>query len=318
MKAAFVFPGQGSQTVGMLEAYSAHPVVRQTIEEASDALGLDLWKLVATGPEDVLSLTTNTQPVMLAADVAIFRAWQAAGGAQPVVAAGHSLGEYSALVASGSIPFADAVRLVRVRAEAMQAAVPEGVGAIAAILGLDEPEVEAVCREVAGEEVVAPANINAPGQVVISGHRSAVERAIDVAKARGAKRAVMLPMSIPAHCLLMKPASGALQSALAALPVAIGDFPVIHNFDVSVSDTADALRSALVSQLYNPVRWIETVRSFEDRFHVMDVVECGPGKVLHGLTRRIVRVASCHTLSSSDAIGQVLSALQGQGGSIEG
>ncbi|MGE4056059.1 MAG: ACP S-malonyltransferase [Vicinamibacterales bacterium] len=306
MKAAFVFPGQGSQSVAMLKDYADHSVIRETLGEASEALGQDLWSLIENGPDEALSQTVNTQPVMLAADIAVYRAWLQEGGCTPVVAAGHSLGEYAALVAAGSLSLPDAVRVVRQRAEAMQAAVPEGVGAIAAVLGLDEDAVRQACREAAEGEVVTPANINAPGQIVISGHAGAVGRAIELCKQKGAKRAVLLPMSIPAHCPLMAPATSVLDQALSRAELKVGSFPVVHNVDVSVSETEAALHQALLRQLYNPVRWVETVRMFEDFFHVTHVVECGPGKVLHGLVRRIVTNSACHTLSSSQAIRETV------------
>jgi [acyl-carrier-protein] S-malonyltransferase len=308
MKLAFVFPGQGSQSVGMLREYADMPEIRATIDEASSALGTDMWTLIDAGPEAALGLTVNTQPVMLAADVAVYRAWRAAGGDAPAIAAGHSLGEYAALVASGVLPFADALRTVRVRAEAMQAAVPEGQGGIAAILGLDTAQVESACRDAANGEIVSPANLNAPGQIVISGHRAAVERAIEGCKALGAKRAILLPMSVPAHCALMAPAGGPLTAALANVAIGPAAFPVLHNVTVAPAQGPDGIRDVLVQQLTHSVRWIETIEALERDHGVTHVVECGPGKVLHGLVRRIVKTASSHTLSGAQAIADTITA----------
>ena len=309
MKTAFVFPGQGSQSVGMLRDYADHPVVRATLEEASAVLGQDLCALTDDGPEADLNQTANTQPVMLAADVAVYRAWRAAGGGEPAVVAGHSLGEYAALVVAEVIDFAAAVRVVRARGEAMQAAVPAGEGGIAAILGLDVPEVQAACAEAAQGQVVSPANLNAPGQIVISGARAAVERAIEACKARGAKRAVMLPMSVPAHCSLMRPAAEVLAQALDSCDLRTPRIPVVNNVDVAVVDSPTDIRDALVRQLYSPVRWIETVQALEAREGAGRIVECGPGKVLHGLVRRIVTGATAVTLSSGQVITDTIAAM---------
>lgn len=302
-----VFPGQGSQSVGMLDAYADHAVVKQTLDEASAVLGQDLWALVAQGPEEPLALTVNTQPVMLAADVAVYRAWLAAGGAAPVVMAGHSLGEYPALVCGGAIGFADALPLVRLRAEAMQEAMPAGTGGIAAILGLDEPAIREICAEAAQGRVVEPANLNAPGQIVIAGDREAVERAIVLAKTRGARRALMLSMSVPAHCSLMAPAGDRLRAAITAVTMTSASIPVIHNSDVSVSGMPSAIRDALVRQLFMPVRWIEIIEKMAAD-GVTHFVECGPGKVLQGLVKRIVPDATVFTLSSSAAIDAAVAA----------
>ena len=285
-KLAFVFPGQGSQSIGMLAAYADHPQVAATIEEASSVLGQDLGALIAQGPEAELNQTVNTQPVMLAADVAILRAWRAAGGTEPALLAGHSLGEYAALVAADALAFDDALRLVRARARAMQDAVPEGVGGIAAILGLDEAKIREACAEAAQGEVVEPANLNAPGQIVIAGNRGAVERAIEAAKARGAKRGVMLPMSVPSHCSLMRPAADKLAAALAAVRISVPRIPVINNADVASPQSIDAIRDALVRQLFSPVRWIESVAAMAGQ-GATHIVECGPGKVLQGMVKRI-------------------------------
>lgn len=312
MKLAFVFPGQGSQSVGMLKDYADLPIVRATFEEASSALGQDLFALVESGPEEALNQTTNTQPVMLAADIAIHRAWQALGGPAPVLAAGHSLGEYAALVASGVLGFADALKLVRVRADAMQRAVPEGQGGIAAILGLDAEQVAAACAEAAAGEVVAPANLNAPGQIVIAGTKAAVGRAIEACKARGAKRAVLLPMSVPSHCALMRPAADVLASTLAGITLNAPAFPIINNVDVRPAATPAEIADALVRQLYLPVRWIETVAAMQAA-GVTHIVECGPGKVLHGMVRRIATDVTSATLSSAQAIVDTLSSIQQTG-----
>src|SRR6266566_8077397 len=257
MKLAIVFPGQGSQAVGMLAGYAEHSLVRETFVEAGQILGQDLWALVHDGPAEVLNQTVNTQPVMLTADVAVYRAWRAAGGAEASLMAGHSLGEYAALVAAGAIAFADALPLVRFRAQAMQDAVPEGVGAMAAIMGLDDDGVAAACDEARQGQVVDPVNFNAPGQVVIAGHKEAVERAIVAAKARGAKRGLLLPVSAPFHSSLLKPAAERLAARLAEVAFVTPTIPVVHNVDVDEKPTADAIRSALAKQAASPVRWVE-------------------------------------------------------------
>jgi [acyl-carrier-protein] S-malonyltransferase len=310
MKLAFVFPGQGSQAVGMMNGFAAHPVVRETFAEASAALGDDLWKLVEEGPADALSLTTNTQPVMLTAGVAIYRAWLAAGGAKPSVMAGHSLGEYTALVAAGALAFADAVPLVRFRAQAMQDAVPAGVGAMAAIMGGDDDGVAAACMEAAQGQVVEPVNFNAPGQIVIAGHREAVERAIALAKQKGAKRGVMLPVSAPFHSSLLKPAADKLAARLAQVAFAAPSIPVIHNVDVAEHAAPDAIRAALAQQAASPVRWTATVRRMAD-LGVTHVVECGPGRVLAGMTKRIADGIEPYALIDGDALDETLAALKG-------
>ena len=302
-KLAFVFPGQGSQSVGMLASYADHPQVASTIEEASSVLGQDLGALISQGPESELNQTVNTQPVMLAADVAILRAWRAAGGREPQLLAGHSLGEYAALVAADALAFEDALRLVRARARAMQDAVPEGVGGIAAILGLDEAKIREACEEAAQGEVVEPANLNAPGQIVIAGTRTAVERAIEAAKSRGAKRGVMLPMSVPSHCSLMRPAADKLAAELAAIRISAPRIPVINNADVASAQTSDAIRDALIRQLFSPVRWIESVAAMAGQ-GATHIVECGPGKVLQGMVKRIAPEVSALSLASSSAIAE--------------
>jgi [acyl-carrier-protein] S-malonyltransferase len=286
MKFAFVFPGQGSQTIGMLNGFGDNPVVRDTLDEASDVIKVDLGKLIAEGPKEELDLTTNTQPVMLAAAVAIWRAWLAAGGKMPALLAGHSLGEYSALVAAGVISFTDAVPLVRFRAQAMQDAVPVGQGGMAAILGLSDDDVRAACTEAAQTEIVEPVNFNAPAQVVIAGHKTAVERACEAAKARGAKRALVLPVSAPFHSSLLRPASIRLQEFMHSLQFSVPSIPLINNVDVAVVADPALIKDALVRQAASPVRWVETIQQFAAQ-GISHVIECGPGKVLAGLTKRI-------------------------------
>ena len=284
---AVVFPGQGSQSLGMLSGLDS-PRVRETFEEASDALSLDVWKLVTEGPQAALDKTENTQPAMLAAGVAVWRVWRDAGGGDPAVMAGHSLGEYSALVCADSIDFADAVRLVAARGRLMQAAVPEGEGAMAAILGLDDAVVGAVCAAAAAGQVVEPVNFNSPGQVVIAGQAGAVERACSGAKEAGAKRALMLPVSVPSHCSLMASAAEQLAALLEDVDVRVPRIAVIHNVSVTSADDVAGVRQALARQLHNPVRWVETVRAMQAH-GVSTLFELGPGKVLAGLTRRIER-----------------------------
>lgn len=285
-KFAFVFPGQGSQAVGMLNGFAGSAIVRETVAEASDALSFDLGKLIAEGPKEDLDLTTNTQPVMLTAAVAFYRAWIAAGGREPAVVAGHSLGEYSALVAAGVLPFKVAVPLVRFRAQAMQEAVPVGLGGMAAILGLSDEDVRSACAESAQGEVVEAVNFNAPAQVVIAGHKGAVARACDAAKAKGAKRALPLPVSAPFHSSLLMPASDRLRDYMEPLNFSVPQIPLINNVDVAIVNEVAAIKDALVRQAANPVRWVETVQKMAVD-GVTHVVECGPGKVLAGLTKRI-------------------------------
>ena len=289
---AFVFPGQGSQSVGMLDAWGDHPVVAETLKEASDALGEDIGLLIKDGPKEALALTTNTQPVMLVAGVAAWRVWRADGGALPAAVAGHSLGEYSALVASGVLTLAQAAPLVRFRAAAMQEAVPVGTGAMAAILGMDAEKVKAGCAEAqatfaAGSgEVVEAVNFNDPAQTVIAGSKAAVEKACEVLKANGAKRALPLPVSAPFHSSLMKPAADKLRERLAATAFAAPQIPVVNNIDVAVETDADRIRDALFRQAFGPVRWVECVQTIKAR-GITTLVECGPGKVLAGMTKRI-------------------------------
>ncbi|HKR41198.1 MAG TPA: ACP S-malonyltransferase [Paraburkholderia sp.] len=288
MKFAFVFPGQGSQAVGMLDAFADNAIVRETLQEASDALGQDLGKLIAEGPAEELNLTTNTQPVMLTAAYAVYRAWQQAGGPLPAIVAGHSLGEYTALVAAGVLAFRDAVPLVRFRAQAMQSAVPVGEGGMAAVLGLDDDAVRAVCTEAAAASggVVEAVNFNAPAQVVIAGHKGAVEKACEIAKAKGAKRALPLPVSAPFHSSLLKPASDQLREYLANVTLNAPQIPVVNNVDVAFETDPAKIRDALVRQAAGAVRWVECVQAIAAQ-GATHVVECGPGKVLAGLTKRI-------------------------------
>lgn len=289
---AFVFPGQGSQSVGMLDGWGGHPAVVQTLQEASEALGEDIGQLISQGPKEALALTTNTQPVMLVAGVAAWRVWRSEGGAVPAAVAGHSLGEYSALVAAGVLTLAKAAPLVRLRAAAMQEAVPVGAGAMAAILGMEASKVIAGCAEAAASfgpgttEVVEAVNFNDPIQTVIAGTKAGVDKACEVLKAAGAKRALPLPVSAPFHSSLMKPAADKLREALASVVLAAPQIPVVNNVDVAVEQDADAIRDALYRQAFGPVRWVECVQALKAR-GVSHLVECGPGKVLAGLTKRI-------------------------------
>ena len=307
---AFVFPGQGSQSVGMLDAWEGHVVVRDTLAEASAALGEDLAALIHSGPKEALDLTANTQPVMLAASVACYRAWLAEGGRAPAIVAGHSLGEYSALVAAGALSLGDAVPLVRLRALAMQAAVPVGAGAMAAILGLEAEVVRAVCAEAAAAtgEPVEAANYNDPRQTVISGAKAAVDRACELLKAAGAKRALPLAVSAPFHSSLMKPAAEALRERLAAVVIAPPAIPVLNNIDVTVQTDPDAIREALYRQSFGPVRWVETVQTLKAR-GIGRIVECGPGKVLAGLAKRIDAELAVHNIFDPVSLAETKAAL---------
>ena len=300
-KFAFVFPGQGSQSRGMMSGYTDFSAVRDTFSEASDVLKQDLWKLVIDGTDEELNATINTQPVMLTAGVAVYRAWQSQNGAAPAMMAGHSLGEYTALVAAGAIRFADALPLVRYRAQCMQQAVPEGTGGIAAILGLDDEAVRAVCSEGAQGEVLEAVNYNSPGQVVIAGNRAAVERGMVLAKAKGAKRAIMLPMSVPSHCILLKGAAEQMRGYLANVRVQAPAIPVLHNADVKSHSDSAAIKDALVRQLYSPVRWVETILEFGKR-GITHNVECAPGKVLAGLNKRIDINQQASAINDAEAL----------------
>ncbi len=312
MSLAMVFPGQGSQSVGMLAALgAAEPVVQQTFAEASAVLGYDLWALCQNGPDADLGATERTQPAMLAAGVATWRVWKQKGGRQPVAMAGHSLGEYSALVCSGALDFRTAIDLVRYRGQLMQAAVPLGQGAMAAILGLEDADLDAACREAAQGEVVEPVNFNSPGQVVIAGHSTAVQRAIETAKARGAKRAVLLPVSVPSHSSLMVGAAEQLARRLAEVDFRLPDVPAVYTVDVKTHASPDGIRQSLKEQLYKPVRWADTVRAMLAS-GVTTFVECGPGKVLTSLNRRIERRPELKMLALEDpaSIDAALAACQ--------
>ncbi len=306
---AFVFPGQGSQAIGMLNGFADNPVIAATLQEASDALQFDLAKLIAEGPKEQLDLTTNTQPVMLTAAVACYRAWLHAGGALPKLVAGHSLGEYSALVAAGVIDFKDAVPLVRFRAEAMQSAVPVGQGGMAAILGLSDDEVRAVCAEAVAEGVVEAVNYNAPAQVVIAGTKAAVEKACELAKAKGAKRALPLPVSAPFHSSLLKPASDKLQAYLQNLNFNVPKLELINNVDVAIETDVARIKDALVRQAASPVRWVETVLQMQTK-GITHVIEVGPGKVLTGLTKRIHADLTGECLFDQASLEKILETLQ--------
>jgi [acyl-carrier-protein] S-malonyltransferase len=306
-KFAFLFPGQGSQSLGMMNGFGDSAIIRDTFTEASDILGLDFWAM-ATVPNEAINETTNTQPVMLIAGIAIWRVWQASTEKLPSVLAGHSLGEYTALVASGALSFADALPLVRYRAEVMQNAVPTGVGAMAAILGLDDAVVREVCVEAAQNEVLEAVNFNSPGQVVIAGNKAAVERGMELAKAKGAKRALPLPVSVPSHCALMKPAADKLTEFLKNVTIVTPNIAVIQNADVASYQDADKIKDALVRQLYSPVRWVETVQAIHAQ-GITQAAECGPGKVLAGLTKRIVAEVSCVALTNSEALAEYQSQL---------
>ena len=305
MSLSLLFPGQGSQSVGMLGDFlhaelssAVRGAISATFAEASEAISLDLWQLAQAGPESELARTENTQPVLLAAGVALFRAWRAAGGAEPSVLAGHSLGEYSALVCADSISLFDAVKLVRLRGELMQAAVPMGVGAMAAVLNADLALIEAACADAAQDEIIEPANLNAPGQIVISGHASALERALALLAERGARKAIRLPVSVPSHCQLMREAAIQLGAALEQINLLQPKIPVIHNSTASTLDSPEAIRAALVAQLYSRVRWIESVQALRP-MGVTRALECGPGKALSGMVKRIDSELPCAVLAQA-------------------
>jgi [acyl-carrier-protein] S-malonyltransferase len=305
MSLAIVFPGQGSQSVGMMQGFAGDPAVERTFAEAREISGVDYGQMAREGPAEVLNQTVNTQPLMLVAGVACWRAWREKGGELPAYLAGHSLGEYSALVAADAIRFEDALPLVRFRAQAMQEAVPEGTGGIAAIVGLDDAKLAEVCAEAAQGEVVEAANLNSPGQVVIAGHRAAVERGMAIAKSKGAKIAKMLPMSAPSHCSLMKPAADRLKEKLEAIEIRSPCVPVVQNRFVESFDDPAKIRQALVEQLDHPVRWIETIQ-YLAAHGVKRIVECAPGKVLVGLSRRIAGEADCIAITDAAAIDAAL------------
>jgi len=307
-KLTFFFPGQGSQSVGMMAGFGGSKVIRDTFAEASDILGVDFWKMAIEANESI-NETTNTQPIMLIAGVATWRAWQVVASDVPSILAGHSLGEYTALVVSGALCFADSLPLVRYRAEVMQSAVPAGVGAMAAILGLDDDTVRAVCAEAALNDVLEAVNFNSPGQIVIAGNKAAVERGMELAKIKGAKRALPLPVSVPSHCALMKPAALKLAEYLKDVTITTPQIPVIHNADVASYDNADKIKDALVRQLYSPVRWVETVQAVYTQ-GITQAAECGPGKVLAGLTKRIVAELPCVAMTSNEALLELQGILQ--------
>ena len=305
MKFAFVFPGQGSQSVGMMTGFDGLQIVRNTFIEASDILNQDLLALASEGPAEALNQTVNTQPAMLTAGVAVYRAWREMGGEAPAVIAGHSLGEYSALTAAGAISFADVLPLVRFRAQVMQEAVAEGVGAMAAILGLDDDVVKAVCAEAAQDEVLEAVNFNSPGQVVIAGNKAAVERGMALAKAKGAKRALPLPVSVPSHCALMRPAADRLAQYLETVNIIRPTISVLQNADVASFNEPAAIKAALVKQLHRPVRWVETIANMAQN-GVQLAAECGPGKVLVGLNKRIVTEMQQQALVDEASINALL------------
>ena len=309
MKIAFVFPGQGSQSVGMMAGYAGLAQIDATMAAADAALGAPITALIAAGPAEDLNVTTNTQPAMLAADVSVWNAWLAAGGPMPSLVAGHSLGEYAAMVASGSLDFASAMRLVKARSQAMQDAVPAGIGGMAAVLGIEPGPLAEVCEKASQGEVVSCCNLNAPGQIVIGGHKTAVERAIVLAKEAGAKRAMLLPMSVPSHCELMRPAAEALATALNAAQFAPPQIAVIHNATVDVAGDAAAIRAVLADQLFKPVRWIETVEKMAQQ-GVTHIVECGPGKVLAGMVKRIAPDVKCLSLADKASFDAALGELR--------
>ncbi|KPJ94929.1 MAG: malonyl CoA-ACP transacylase [Gammaproteobacteria bacterium SG8_11] len=312
MTLAFVFPGQGSQSIGMLaDLANEHSVVKDTFDAASNALGYDLWQIVQEGPEDKLNKTDITQPAMLSAGVAVWRVWQEKNGAQPQVMAGHSLGEYTALVCAGSLVFEDAVTLVADRGRFMQEAVPVGEGAMAAILGLDNDVVKQVCEQAVQGDVVQAVNFNSPGQVVIAGNTRAVERAVENAKQAGAKRALVLPVSVPSHCQLMEPAAHYLAERLQKIDLKVPSIDVINNVDVQVETDTDTIKDALVRQLCNPVQWVNTIQKMTAD-GVDTLVECGPGKVLIGLNKRIDKKMAAYAIYSDDTIAQTMTAIRGE------
>jgi len=303
---AFVFPGQGSQAVGMLaELAEANPVIKSTFAEASEVLGYDLWDLVQNGPAEDLNQTDKTQPALLTSGVALWRLWQEKGGEQPAVMAGHSLGEYTALVCAGAIDFADGVKLVKLRGEFMQQAVPAGTGAMAAILGLADDAIEAACEAAAEGDVVSPVNYNCPGQIVIAGEKAAVERAIEKCKEAGAKRAVPLPVSVPSHCALMKPAAEKMAVELANIDVKLPAIPVMQNVDASVPQSVEQLKENLLAQLYSPVLWTKSVQAMVEQ-GVESTVECGPGKVLSGLNKKVHKPLSVVAINEPAGLDKAL------------
>lgn len=308
MKLAFVFPGQGSQSVGMLsELYDAHQIIRDTFGEASEALGMDLWSLIANGPEEQLNQTDNTQPAMLVSGVSCWRLWQEMGGANATLMAGHSLGEYTALTCAGVLELADAVKLVAERGRLMQAAVPAGVGAMAAVLGLEDEAVRQVCLDSAEGQVLQAVNYNSPGQVVIAGNTEAIDRAIDKAKEAGARRALKLPVSVPSHCDLMQPAAEQLSEYMKSVTFSEATTPVVHNVSASQADSADEMKQALIKQLHQPVQWVDSVKAMIST-GVTQMIEMGPGKVLTGLNKRIDKSVSTLPVFDTASLGKALEA----------
>ena len=304
MKLAFVFPGQGSQSVGMLDSFAQNEAVQAALNEAREALSDDVTALIAQGPAEELNLTVNTQPAMLLSSVAMYRAWQALGGQEPAVMAGHSLGEYSALTAAGVFELTDALQLVRFRAQAMQEAVPVGVGGMAAIIGLDDEAVQSVCDQAAQTGIVEPVNFNSPGQVVIAGEKAGIEKACVLAKEAGAKRALVLPVSAPFHSSLLEPARVALAQKLKTVPMHAACVPVVANFDVQVHDSAEAIAQALADQAAGAVQWVKTIRKFEQD-GVTHIIECGPGRVLAGLIKRITSNIQVRNINSEESLKAV-------------
>ncbi len=313
MTFSIVFPGQGSQSVGMLSALAdSFPLVRETFTEASTVLNFDLWEMTQSGPEETLNNTVNTQPALLAAGVATWQVWLSEGGPAPDILAGHSLGEYTALVCSGAMQFSDAVSLVADRGRYMQEAVPEGTGSMAAILGMDNETLESLCNELAQGQVVAPANFNSEGQVVIAGHKEAVSRVVAAAADAGARRSVILPVSVPSHCALMRKAADRLAQRLESIELVCGHIPVIHNVDVSSKSDPAAIKQALVEQLFQPVRWVETVQRMASQ-GIENIIECGPGKVLCGLIKRIDQQLGALPVLDSDSLHKALSTIADKG-----
>jgi len=307
-KLAFVFPGQGSQKIGMLaDAAAAFPEVEATFAEASEALSYDMWDLVQNGEQEAINLTEKTQPILLTSSVALWRVWQAKSGAQPALMAGHSLGEFSALVCAGSLAFSDAVKLVQARGQFMQTAVPVGVGAMAAIIGVADDVIVAKCAEAAQGQCVQAVNFNSPGQVVIAGHKEAVDRAIELLKEAGAKRALPLPVSAPFHTDLMKPAGEKLAEALADIQIAVPEVPVVHNVHAQTESKPEVIRQLLTEQIYSPVKWTQCVQTMVES-GIASTVECGPGKVLSGLNKRIHKPLSCSAIESAEALLSALDA----------
>ncbi len=308
---AFTFPGQGSQSVGMLNGYSDLPIIKQTFDEGSEILGYDCFELAKHGPVEQLNLTIHTQPIMLMAGIAVYRAWKSLGGGSPDYLAGHSLGEYTALVAAEALAFRDAIKLVRYRAEVMQECVPNGMGAMAAIIGLEDDAVKVICNQIVGDNekvVLEPANFNSPGQIVIAGHKAAVLEGMALAKSKGAKLVTLLPLSIPSHCSLMYPAAEKFQKLLEQIDFYSPKIPVIHNADVQQHQQSSEIKKILMQQIHSPVHWVNTIQSFVSQ-GVTHIVECGPGKVLSGLTKRIDKTPTNYSLTDSESIQQAIEKL---------